>query len=225
MAKNRFHSLSALMIIFSFVLELAIPSILGASIACAAPEPPQIEAESYLLADFKTERILLSKNTQNQQIPASLTKIMTLYIIFDEISHGNLSLDDEIYISENAWKTEGSKMFVLVDTKVKLEDLIKGITVASGNDACVAVAEHISGNVSSFVNRMNQQAQLLGLSSTYYVDPHGLSDDNRTTAEDVFRLVKAYVTTFPECIKYHSQKEFSSTTGTHCLVLTREFTD
>ncbi|HHY69044.1 MAG TPA: D-alanyl-D-alanine carboxypeptidase family protein [Bacillota bacterium] len=208
MAKNRFHSLSALMIIFSFVLELAIPSILGASIACAAPEPPQIEAESYLLADFKTERILLSKNTQNQQIPASLTKIMTLYIIFDEISHGNLSLDDEIYISENAWKTEGSKMFVLVDTKVKLEDLIKGITVASGNDACVAVAEHISGNVSSFVNRMNQQAQLLGLSSTYYVDPHGLSDDNRTTAEDVFRLVKAYVTTFPECIKYHSQKEF-----------------
>ena len=213
MAKRKFDSMSVIAVSFLLVLvfEIVVSSFGTYGICYAAPEPPQIEAESYLLADFKTGRVLMAHNTQTQQIPASLTKIMTLFIAFDEISHGNLSLEDEIQISENAWRTEGSKMFVLVGTKVRLEDLIKGITVASGNDACVALAEHISGSVSSFVDRMNQQAQILGLTNTHFVDPHGLSEENTVTAEDIFTLVREYATRYPDYLRYHSLKEFTYT--------------
>ena len=218
MTKHKLRSISVVTVFVFLVFQMTVSSFATCATCYAAPAPPEIEAESYLLADFKTGRVLMAHNTQSQQIPASLTKIMTLFITFDEISHGNLSLEDEIYISENAWRTEGSKMFVLVGTKVKLEDLIKGITVASGNDACVALAEHISGSVSSFVDRMNQQAEILGLKNTHFADPHGLSEENKVSAEDIFTLVREYSTRYPEYLKYHSLKEFTYTPpGEHTI--------
>lgn len=180
-------------------------------VAFAAATPPDIVADSYILADLKSGRILLEKEPDAPHIPASLTKIMTLYIVFDEIAQGKITLQDQVPISENAWSTGGSKMFVLVGTKVKLEDLIKGVTVASGNDACVALAEYISGSVTSFVDRMNQKAKELGLTQTHFVDPNGLSDDNRVSARDLLKLVTSYVNVHPEALQFHSLKEFTYT--------------
>jgi len=193
------------------VLCLVTSPLTSGNRALAALAQPEIPAESYILADFKTGRVLLSKDPDAPHIPASLTKIMTLFLAFDDISTGKISLDDEVRISEEAWKTGGSKMFVLVGSKVKLSDLIKGITVASGNDACVALAEYVSGNVATFVDRMNKKAKELGLSHTRFVDPHGLSDENQISAGDLQRLVSAYLNSHPEAIQFHSIKEFTYT--------------
>lgn len=180
-------------------------------IALAAEAPPQVNVENYLLADFRTGRILASKDAEYPHIPASLTKIMTLYVLFDEISAGKISLSDKVAVSEKAWATEGSKMYILVGSQVELQDLVKGITVMSGNDACVAVAEHVSGNVTSFVDRMNAKARELGLTQTSFVDPHGLSDDNRVSAKDLMTLVRSYITIHPEALQFHAIKEFAYT--------------
>ncbi len=202
-------------LIFTCLIALAaqsvFPSFLLYKTAYAAPEPPEVDADSYLVVDLKTGREFMSKNVDVPQVPASLTKIMTLFIIFDEISQGNLDYDDEVVISEDAWRTEGSKMFLLVGTTAKVDELIQGITAASANDACVAMAEHISGNVAYFVDRMNSQAQLLGLTTAYFEDPHGISDNNRISAKDMLSLVNAYINRFPEALQFHAIKEFTYT--------------
>ena len=192
-------------------LEVAAVPLLSAGIARAAEAPPAVSAGAVLLADLKTGRVLMSKGPDAANIPASLAKIMTLYVIFDEIAAGNAAMDDMVPVSENAWATGGSKMYILVGTKVKLEDLVRGITVMSGNDACVAAAEHIAGNAISFVDRMNKKARDLGLTNTRFVDPSGLSDDNRTTASDLLILVRSYVAAHPEALQFHSTKEFAYT--------------
>ncbi|MGI6627363.1 MAG: D-alanyl-D-alanine carboxypeptidase family protein [Bacillota bacterium] len=197
--------------VFAFVFQLIFPLFIGYGTVLAAPEPPEIAADSYLLADLKTGRVFMSKDIDSPRIPASLTKIMTLFIAFDEIAQGRLSFDDEVSISEDAWRTGGSTMFLLVGTQAKVSDLIQGITVASGNDACVALAEHISGNATSFVDKMNQQAQLLGLTNTHFVDPHGLSDENSLSAQDLLTLVSTYQARYPEALQFHSLKEFTYT--------------
>lgn len=189
---------------------LAAVVLLGTN-SYAAGAPPEIAADSYILADFVTGRVLVSKDPDQPHIPASLTKIMTMYVVFDAISSGKASLNDEVPISEKAWSTGGSKMYVLVGTKVKLSDLIQGVTVASGNDACVALAEYIAGDEQSFVDLMNKKARDLGLTSTHFVDPHGLSDDNRVSASDLVKLVRAYVESHPEAMQFHSLKEFTYT--------------
>lgn len=196
----------------ALVLTIALAfTILNPGWSSAQPAPPEIPADAYILADLKTGRILAVKNPDEALIPASLTKIMTLYILFDEIKEGRVSLSDNVKISERAWSTQGSKMFVLVGSTVKLEDLVKGITVASGNDACVAVAEHLAGDVESFVARMNDKARALGLTKTHFVDPHGLSEENRMSARDFFILARAYLRDHPEAKQYHSIKEFRYT--------------
>lgn len=177
----------------------------------AQPSPPDIPADAYLLADLKTGRVLAENNADEELIPASLTKVMTLYLLFDDLKAGRASLDDEVKISEAAWSTGGSRMFVLVGTTVRLEDIVKGITVASGNDACVALAEHLAGSVESFVSRMNEKARSLGLARTRFVDPHGLSEENRMSARDFFILARAYLRDHPEARQYHSIKEFRYT--------------
>lgn len=209
MSKSKPASLLILTYLTIFVCHLIFPLFLGYRAVYAAPEPPEIAADSYLLADLKTGRVFMSKDVDTPQVPASLTKTMTLFIVFDEISQGKLSFDDEVSISEEAWRTGGSKMFLLVGTAVRVEELIQGITVASGNDACVALAEHISGSVTSFVDRMNRQARELGLASAHFVDPHGISDDNRISAQDLFTLVNAYITRYPEALQFHALKEFT----------------
>ncbi|MGI6620475.1 MAG: D-alanyl-D-alanine carboxypeptidase family protein [Bacillota bacterium] len=209
MSRTRPASFFTFASLIIFVCHLVSPLFLGYRAVYAAPEPPEIAADSYLLADLKTGRVFMAKDVDTPQVPASLTKIMTLYIVFDEISQGRLAFDGEVSISEEAWRTEGSKMFVLVGTTVRVDQLIQGITVASGNDACVALAEHISGSVTSFVDRMNRQAQELGLTTAHFVDPHGISDDNRISARDLFTLVNAYITRYPEALQFHAIKEFT----------------
>ncbi|MGE5578662.1 MAG: D-alanyl-D-alanine carboxypeptidase family protein [Bacillota bacterium] len=194
-----------------FVLQIAFAPILGTSVAFAAEAPPEAKADNILLGDFKSGRVLYEKDADLAHIPASLTKIMTMYVLFDEIAAGNVSMDDMVDVSELAWATEGSKMYILVGSKVKLEDLVKGITVMSGNDACVAVAEHVAGNVTSFVDRMNAKAKELGMNDTHFVDPHGLSDENRTSARDLLTLTRSYLALYPETLQFHSLKEFAYT--------------
>ncbi|HHY35579.1 MAG TPA: D-alanyl-D-alanine carboxypeptidase [Firmicutes bacterium] len=203
------------------VLAIALAfTVLKPGWSVAQPAPPEIPADAYILADLKTGRILAEKNPDQALIPASLTKIMTLYILFDEIKQGKVSLSDDVKISERAWSTQGSKMFVLVGSTVKLEDLVKGITVASGNDACVAVAEHVAGNVESFVAMMNEKARALGLTKTHFVDPHGLSEENRMSPRDFLTLARAYLRDHPEAKPYHSIKEFRYTPpGEHEIIL------
>ncbi len=207
------HRLRYCKVFFCFTLVFSLcSSFLGphASVS-AASLPPEVNAEAYLVADFLTGRVLLSENTETPLIPASLTKIMSMYIVFDAISTGELSLNDMVKVSELAWATEGSKMYILVGSEVKAEDLIKGVTVMSGNDACVALAEHIAGSVSSFVDRMNYKARELGLTSAHFVDPHGLSDDNRISADDLMTLVSSYVLVHRQALPYHALKEFAYT--------------
>ena len=194
-----------------FALQIAFSSLWGANVALAAEAPPSVKSDNLLVADFKTGRVLYSKDADLSHIPASLAKIMTMYVLFDEMAAGKITMNDMVSISENAWATEGSKMYILVGSQVKLEDLVKGITVMSGNDACVAVAEHVSGNVTSFVDRMNRKAQDLGMSATHFVDPHGLSDDNRTSANDLLTFARSYLGTYPETLQFHSLKEFAYT--------------
>lgn len=208
--RNRTHPVLRGAVCALIALQIAAFSLVAPGVAGAA-EPPPAEADCVLLADLKTGRPLFSKDTTAQHIPASLSKIMTLYVVLDEIAAGKITMNDMVTISENAWATEGSKMYILVGTQVRLEDLIKGITVMSGNDACVAVAEYVSGNPTSFVDKMNKKAKDLGMTSTHFVDPHGLSDDNRTTASDLLTLVRSYTAVHPEALQYHSLKEFAYT--------------
>ncbi len=211
MFSRRFGSRVLVVLLASLFIAQGTLIVLPARVTLAAESPPEVNAENYLIADSKTGRILASKNEDLPHIPASLTKIMTLYILFDEISAGTISLDDMVPVSEKAWATGGSKMFILVGTEVRMEDLIKGITVMSGNDACVAVAEYVAGNVTSFVDRMNAKARELGLASAFFVDPHGLSDDNRISAKDLLTLVTSYIRVHPEALPYHAIKEFAYT--------------
>lgn len=169
-----------------------------------------LEARSAVLAEPETGSILFEYNADERIPPASLTKILTLYIVFEALEKGAIHLDDEVYISHRAWKTGGSQMFLEVGRRVPLEELIKGIAVVSGNDACVAVAEHIAGTVESFVALMNQKAQELGLTQSHFANPHGLPDPNEySTARDLARLAIAYINRFPQALSYHSMKEFT----------------
>ncbi len=211
MLSRKFGSRLIVVLLVSLLVSQGVVPAFTTKVSLAAESPPEVNVENYLIADSRTGRILASKDAEAPHIPASLTKIMTLYIRFDEISAGKISLDDMVPVSEKAWATGGSKMYILVGTKVRLEDLVKGITVMSGNDACVAVAEYVSGNVTSFVDRMNAMAKELGLTETRFVDPHGLSDDNKTSAKDLLTLVTAYTKVHPEALPYHAIKEFAYT--------------
>lgn len=175
------------------------------------PAPPQIAASSYFLQDFDSGRILAEKNADEVLPPASLTKIMTVYIAFRELSSNRLSLDEMVTVSEKAWRTPGSKMFIEVNKQVKVEDLLKGIIIQSGNDASVALAEHIAGDEQTFAEMMNQQAKRLGMDSTYYMNATGLPVPNQhyTTARDLAVLTHAVIKEFPDYYRWDSEKEFT----------------
>jgi D-alanyl-D-alanine carboxypeptidase (penicillin-binding protein 5/6) len=142
--------------------------------------------------------------------PASITKLMTAYVIFSEIREGNLSLEEKVQISENAWRTEGSRMFVEVNTKVSVADLLKGVIVQSGNDATVALAEHVAGTEAGFASLMNHHAEQLGLSGTHFVNSTGLPDkEHYTTARDIAKIARAMVHEFPEYYAWYSERSFT----------------
>ena len=161
------------------------------------PAPPQIEAEGYFVMDANTDEVLVEFNSDQRLAPASLTKIMTSYVAAKELSKGSISLDDEVSVSVKAWRMEGSRMFIREGTTVRLEDILRGIIVQSGNDASVALAEHISGSEESFVETMNMHARNLGLKNTNFENSTGLPNENHyTTASDLGRLVKALIREF-----------------------------
>lgn len=174
------------------------------------PAPPQVAASSLILMDFDSGMAVTERDADLRVEPASITKLMTSYVAFREIAAGNLSLDDEVVVSERAWRTIGSRMFVEVGSRVRVEDLLKGIIIQSGNDASVALAEHIAGSEEVFAAIMNQHAQRLGMTNTYYANATGLPDDAQlTTARDSAILAHAIITEFPEFYGWYSEREFT----------------
>lgn len=178
----------------------------------ALPLPPAIDAKAYLLLDLNSGQILAQNNADMQVDPASLTKLMTAYLVFDALQNKRITLDQKLTISARARNMEGSRMFVEMNSQVRVEDLIKGMIVQSGNDATVALAEGVGGTVENFVNLMNQQAQLLGMQNTTFKNPEGLTEPGHvTTARDLSILASRLIADFPQEYKYYSIKEFEYT--------------
>jgi D-alanyl-D-alanine carboxypeptidase (penicillin-binding protein 5/6) len=142
----------------------------NAAKARPVPAAPQLGANSYLLVDFNSERILVEHNADERVEPASITKLMTAYVVFSELDQGNITLEETVPISERAWRTGGSRMFIEPNMQVSVEDLIRGMVVQSGNDASVALAEHVAGSEEAFANLMNHYAELLGMTATSFMN-------------------------------------------------------
>jgi len=174
------------------------------------PPPPAIEARAFILMDAKSGRILAEQNADDRLEPASLTKIMTAYITFQELSRNGLQLDDMVTISPEASKAEGSRMFAEIGTAIAVENLLKGMIIQSGNDASIALAERIGGTEAHFAQRMNDTAQSLGMSNTHYENSMGLPHPNHyASARDMAILTRALINEYPEYYKWHSIKEFT----------------
>ncbi|MAT83573.1 MAG: serine-type D-Ala-D-Ala carboxypeptidase [Gammaproteobacteria bacterium] len=173
------------------------------------PPPPDVAASSYLLIDADTEKVLVEHNIHEPLPPASLTKLMTSYIAAVELDAGRIKLTDQVPISVKAWRTGGSKMFIREGTRVPLEDLLRGMIIQSGNDASVAVAEHVAGSEDAFANMMNQQAALLGMTNTHYVNATGLpAEEHYSTAWDLALLTKSMINRFPGHYAMYSEPSF-----------------
>ena len=173
------------------------------------PKAPNPDVGSYILIDYDSGMVIAAKNPDLVLPPASITKIMTSYLAFTELQNKTLDLKDEVLVSKNAWKTGGSKMFIEVGKKVKIDDLLHGIITSSGNDASVAMAEHISGNEETFAIYMNQMGDSLGMTNTNYANSTGLpNEDLYTTARDVSLLSRALIKDFPKEYKLYSQREY-----------------
>ena len=173
------------------------------------PAPPEVGAKAHILADHKSGRVIAESNADQRLEPASLTKIMTAYVVFRELAKGSLKLDTMVTVSEKAWRTEGSRMFAQVGAQISVENLLKGMIVQSGNDASVALAEHVAGDEAVFAQVMNQNAERLGMTGTHYKNSMGLPDpEHYTTARDLLKLTNALIDEFPEYYKWHSIKEF-----------------
>lgn len=169
----------------------------------------QYDAQSALLMDGLTGQVLYEQNPNAKISPASFVKVMTLYIVYDAIRGGHIKIDDMVTVSERAWRMQGSKMFVKVGERVKVEDLMKGVAIASGNDACIALAEHVAGSEEAFVSKMNDKARLLGLKDTQFKNSHGMpADGQTTTVMDMAMLSKHYIENHPEALAFHSTVEF-----------------
>ncbi|MCC6201722.1 MAG: D-alanyl-D-alanine carboxypeptidase [Gammaproteobacteria bacterium] len=194
---------------FAVLLCGALFALDVAAAAPGVPGPPQIPGTAHVLLDFASGDVLAEANADQGVEPASLTKIMTVYVIATELAKGGVKLDDLVTISEKAWRTGGSKMFVEVGKKVTVTDLLHGIIIQSGNDASVALAEHVSGDETVFAELMNQHAARLGLSNTHFANATGLPDPTmRTTARDVAKLGAALIRDFPEIYGWFSAREF-----------------
>ena len=197
------HTLKSLFLVFLLLPILALAQQL--------PTPPALAAKSWLLIESGSGQELASQAADDRLEPASLTKLMTAYLTFSALKQGTIKLDQMIVVSEKAWKAEGSRMFIQVGTQVAVEDLIKGMIVQSGNDACVALAELIAGSEESFAQMMNKEAQRLGMKASSFRNAAGLPDPQHyTTARDLATLTGALIRDFPaDYSKYYSIKEFT----------------
>lgn len=174
------------------------------------PSPPTLNAKAYILIDINSGKIIAEKNSEQKLPPASLTKMMTLYVISNGLHNEQIHLTDMVHISRDAWKTAGSRMFIKEGQQVSIEDLLKGIIVDSGNDACVAMAEHLGGSEAGFAEIMNEQARQLGMKDSHFTDSTGLPDENLyTTAKDLAILGRALINNFPQYYHWYKQKWFT----------------
>lgn len=174
------------------------------------PAAPNLNAKAYILIDVNSGKILAEKNSEEKLPPASLTKMMTLYVVSNALNNNQIHLDDSVRVSRDAWKIGGSRMFIKEGQQVAVEELLKGIIVDSGNDACVAMAEHVGGTENAFTDVMNQQAQNLGMSNSHFTDSTGLPNEELyTTAKDLAILGRALITEFPQYYGWYKQKWFT----------------
>jgi D-alanyl-D-alanine carboxypeptidase (penicillin-binding protein 5/6) len=195
---------------YRHLYSLIISAIIG-NLAYASPIPPapNLNAKAYVLMDFDSGMILASSNKDLTLPPASITKMMTAYIAFTELKEKNISLNEDVLVSKKAWKTGGSKMFIEVGKQIKFKDILQGVITVSGNDASVALAEHISGDENTFAIYMNQVAKNIGLINTNYTNSTGLPNDSLyTTAEDIALLSRSLISNFPNLYKLYSTKSF-----------------
>ena len=194
----------------SFAASCALVSVGVQAEPRIIPAPPQLAAEGYLLMDADTGEILVENNSGERLPPASLTKIMTSYIVAEELDRGTLSPDEDVNISVKAWRMEGSRMFIQEGTKVKVGDLMSGVIIQSGNDASVALAEHIAGSEEAFADVMNQQAQRLGMLDSHFMNVTGLpSEEHFTTANDLALLTVSLIRDHPSHYGLYSEKYFT----------------
>jgi len=199
---------SPLFLLFAICLMVLPVAVTAAEIS--TPPPPPIEAKAYFLQDFHTGQVLAENNADEKLPPASLTKIMTVYVVFKEIKNGHLKLDDLVTISPKARAAESSRMFVEVNEQVKVEDLLKGVVIQSGNDASIALAEHIAGAESTFADIMNQHAARLGMANSHFMNADGLPiEGHYTTAHDLAIVTRALIKEFPDYYPWFSEKEFT----------------
>lgn len=192
------------------LLSLFCLSSAYAGIVHTVPAPPEVEAPAYILVDYHSGKVLAEKEADKKIEPASLTKMMSVYVIDHELKNGRLSLDTEVPISENAWRTEGSRMFVDPGKKIPVRVLLQGVIIQSGNDATVALAEYIAGSEAAFADLMNQHAKQLGMKSSHFMNSTGIPHpDHYTTARDLSKLSHAVITEFPKTYKIYSEKWFT----------------
>ncbi|HTZ77551.1 MAG TPA: D-alanyl-D-alanine carboxypeptidase family protein [Stellaceae bacterium] len=193
-----------------FLAALVAGSLLVSGLPARAAIGIDTQARNAIILDFETGAILLDKGSDERMPPASMSKIMTAYVVYDQLKKGKLSLDDMLPVSEKAWRTQGSKMFVPLGGRVKVEDLIRGMIVQSGNDACIVLAEGIAGSEAAFVDMMNEKAKELGLKNSHFANVDGLPDPNEyMTARDLATLARRLITDFPEYYHYDSEKDFT----------------
>lgn len=192
------------------VFTLLFLFISTANAAVPIPAAPKVAAQNYILVDANSGRVLAEKEADVQVEPASITKLMTSYVIYNELEAGRLSMDDMVTISEKAWRMGGSRMYVEVDKQVSVHDLMKGLIIQSGNDATVALAEHIAGTERAFVDLMNQYAAKLGMTNTHFLNSTGWPEEGHlTSARDISKLALAVIQEFPEHYAWYKEKVFT----------------
>lgn len=178
--------------------------------AAPVPDPPTIAGSSHILLDYNSNAVISESNADARVEPASLTKMMTAYVVFGELKAGRIAVTDKVRVSEKAWRMVGSRMFIEVDKEVSVDDLIKGMVIQSGNDASVALAEHVAGSEEAFASLMNQQAARLGLKDSHFMNATGLPHpDHYTTAHDMALLGQALIRDFPEHYPTHAMRKFT----------------
>src|SRR5690242_15046751 len=190
-------------------LGLAALVICGWAMEARAATGIDTQARNAIIVDFETGAVLLDKGADQRMPPASMSKIMTAYMVYDALKTGHLSLEDILPVSEKAWRTQGSKMFVPYPGRVKVEDLVRGMIIQSGNDACIVLAEGLAGSEQAFVDQMNDKAKELGLTNSHFADVNGLPNpDHYMSARDLATLALRTINDFPDYYKYYSEKDF-----------------
>ena len=189
---------------------LIVPFCMDLSAQSLVPKAPKLNLSSYILIEASTNTVIAEFNSDNQIAPASMTKVMSGYVMADQIANGSISLDDKVLISEKAWKTGGSKMFIEAGKRVSVKDLMSGIIIQSGNDATIAMAEYVAGSEEGFVDFMNAYASELGLTNSLFQNSTGFSDPNHfTSAKDLAKLTQALINNFPDHYATYKEKEFT----------------